>query len=103
MLKIGDNVRVIGKCAEGWVSDMDDMIGNIYKIEDFDDGYWVIDGFLFYSEELEKVPDINDNKMELKKLLRKLSDGFNEYKVSGSESDFWKLYYSIRKYIEEIL
>lgn len=102
-MKIGDNVRVVGKCAEGWVSDMDDMIGNIYKIEDFDDGYWVVDGFLFYSEELEKVPDINDHKTELENLLHKLADGFHKYEASDNERKFWEPYYNMMKYIEEKL
>ncbi len=71
MIRVGDTVKVVGHGAhDGWVRSMDDMVGNTYKVESIEEPYCIVDGYLFYADELEKVESEHKEK-----LLQMLDDG----------------------------
>ena len=77
MIRVGDTVKVVGHGAhDGWVCSMEDMVGKKYEVDDVvkkyetEESYYVIEGFLFCADELEKVE--SEHKA---KLLQMLDDG----------------------------
>lgn len=77
MIKVGDIVRVVGHGEhDGWVSSMEDMVGEKYEVSAIwkkyatEEPYYVVDGFLFCADELEKVESEHKEK-----LLQMLDDG----------------------------
>lgn len=108
MIRVGDTVRVVGRGEH--VRSIDDIVGNTYKVESIEEPYCIVNGYLFYREELEKVE--SEHKEKLLELLHDVSDGFMKYdanvsmkyEVDPEDSEyFWHPFEKLQHYIEEYL
>ena len=111
MIRVGDIVKVVGHGAhDGWACSMDDMVGKKYEVSAIEEPYYVVEDFLFYADELEKVE--SEHKAKLLELLHDVSDGFMKYdanvfmkyEVDPEDSEsFWRPFEKLQHYIEEYL
>ena len=105
MFKVGDRVKILGRgVRDGWVKGMDEMIGTVGTVTEVvdSDTYRINDGFLFASDEIADANEIV--KKNLFKLLQDISYGFEKYAEElEDESDFWKPWSEMHKYISDNL
>lgn len=102
MIKIGDAVRVIGEKHDGWVYSMNRMKNHVYKVEGIEGDCYIVDGYYFYEDELEKTT--SKYKEKLLEMIGDVCKGFEKYaSTMKNEDDFYNQINKLKSYIEEEL
>lgn len=96
MIKAGDAVKVIGKKHGGWVYSMNGMINHVYKVDGIEDGYYFVNGYYFYEDELEKVTSKHKEK-----LLEMIGNVEKYASTLEDKDDFYNQINKLKNYIEE--